>query len=60
MMNWIKSTHCSGDLTCVWVNIEPETVAITSNGSTSTTIWFTHPEWEAFISGVKDGEFDLK
>jgi predicted secreted Zn-dependent protease len=64
MMNWNKSSYPSADACCVWVNIESETVAITysdpKGGPANTMIRFSYPEWEAFIAGVKDGEFDLK
>ena len=46
--------------TCVAVRIEKDTVDVRDTKHVdSPTLSFTHPEWEAFITGVKDGEFDL-
>lgn len=45
---------------CVAVAIKSEGVAVrNSNDPTKNTTFFTPEEWEAFIRGVKDGEFDL-
>ena len=60
---WRKSTWSSGDGNCV-------EVAITSDGTVGVrdskqhgrgpVLSFTSAEWEAFLGGVRDGEFDLK
>lgn len=45
---------------CVAVAIKPEGVAVrNSNDETKLTTCFTREEWDAFIKGVKNGEFDL-
>jgi Domain of unknown function (DUF397) len=59
--NWRKSTRSSGGDNCV-------EVAIAGDGSVGVrdskqhglgpVLDFTPTEWEAFVSGVKDGEFD--
>ena len=46
--------------TCVAVAIKPDGVAVrNSNDQTKTTVYFTVQEWKHFISGTKDGEFDV-
>lgn len=46
--------------TCVAVRIESESVQVRdSKSAESPTLTFTHPEWDAFIKGVKLNEFDL-
>jgi hypothetical protein len=46
---------------CVSVKITPDSVMIRdTKDATKVTLTYTHGEWEAFITGVKNGEFDLK
>ena len=46
---------------CVSVKISDDKVQVRdTKDSTKTTLTFTHPEWQAFLKGVKGGEFDLK
>ena len=46
---------------CVMVAIRPDVVAVRhTRDPEKTTLEYTHGEWEAFIDGVKKGEFDLK
>lgn len=45
---------------CVAVAIKPEGVAVRNSlDSSKNTVFFTREEWDAFIKGVKDGDFDL-
>lgn len=45
---------------CVAVKIDEEKVQVRdSKDPSDTTLTFSHEEWEAFIEGVKVGEFDL-
>jgi hypothetical protein len=45
---------------CVAVAINKDAVAVRdTKDPTKTTLNFTHEEWEAFIAGVKNGEFEL-
>lgn len=46
---------------CVQVAIRKDIIGVRdSKDSDKTTLTFTPQEWEAFISGVKAGEFDIK
>lgn len=46
--------------TCVLIAIKPEGVAVRdSKDSDKRTLHFTRDEWDAFVKGVKGGEFDL-
>ena len=45
---------------CVEVAIKPEGVAIRDSiDPTKNTLYFSRGDWDAFIKGVKDGQFDL-
>jgi hypothetical protein len=59
-VEWKKSTRSSGSGQCVEVGITDEGVAVrdTKDRSKPAHI-YTRAEWDAFIGGVKDGEFDL-
>jgi hypothetical protein len=59
---WHKSTRSGGnggDCVEVAVNL-PGIVAVRDTKErASTTLVFTDAEWRAFVTGVRDGEFDL-
>jgi hypothetical protein len=58
---WIKSTRSGphGD-TCVEVAFVDEAIAVRdSTNPTGPALIFTAAEWDAFVGGAKDGEFDL-
>lgn len=45
---------------CVQVAVKPEGVAVHDDKDKSkTTLFFNHGEWNAFLKGVKAGEFDF-
>ena len=50
-----KSSYCNFG-NCVEVELDGEYVVV---GDGHDTVTFTHDEWEAFIQGVKQGEFDV-
>lgn len=55
-----KSSISGKDHNCVGVSISSSCVVVTSFNNPGTMIEFTHKEWEAFIGGVKLGEFEVK
>lgn len=58
--DWVRSSFCDSG-TCLEVKNEDGYFHVRSNvnGATSPALAFTPAEWEAFIAGVKNGEFDL-
>jgi hypothetical protein len=57
---WHKSTRSGVNGNCVEVARLKDTVAVRdSKNPTGPTLMFTPTEWEAFIHGAKEGEFDL-
>jgi len=60
-LQWRKSTK-SGPYTdnCVEVAFVDEAIAVRdSKNPTGPVLLFTTAEWDAFVGGAKDGEFDL-
>jgi uncharacterized protein DUF397 len=58
---WRKSTYSgpNSDM-CVEFSTVGEVVALRDSKDTSgPALTFTRDEWKAFVSGVKDNEFDL-
>jgi hypothetical protein len=58
---WIKSApRGSGRDNCVEVAFVDEAIAVRdSKNPTGPALIFTAAEWDAFVGGAKDGEFDL-
>lgn len=69
---WRKSSHCGSRSECVQVTVTYDTSAAphkagsgklylmrNSRDPDGPVLAFTEAEWEAFVLGVKDGEFDL-
>jgi hypothetical protein len=57
---WKKSSRSSGNGQCVEMADLDGTVAVRdSKDPTGPVLIFTPAEWTAFLSGAKDGEFDL-
>jgi hypothetical protein len=57
---WHKSSRSSGNGNCVEVAILSDTVAVRdTKDRTGPVLTFTSAEWDAFVAGAKDGEFDL-
>ena len=58
-MTWITSSYCSADKPqCVAVEPTDGGVVIRNTDEPSRWVFATWAEWDAFTSGVKDGEFD--
>lgn len=58
---WKKSTRSTGSGACVEVATNlPGIVAVrdTKDGGNGPVLIFTPAEWDAFVGGTKDGEFD--
>lgn len=57
---WVKSTRSSGNCdNCVEVAFVDGAVAVRdSKDRQGPALIYTREEWDAFLGGVKDGEFD--
>lgn len=56
---WHKSARNGGDCVEVAMNL-PGIVAVRdTKDRDGAALVFTHSEWEAFVAGVRDGEFDM-
>ncbi len=57
---WFLPTRTNNGATCVETRFIDNTVSVRNSGQREGgTADFTHPEWEVFIAGVKDGDYDL-
>lgn len=54
---FLKSSF-SGKYGCVGVARKDDTIMVTNTKSKLTIVEFTPYEWECFIRGIKNGEFD--
>ncbi|MFB4265359.1 DUF397 domain-containing protein [Nonomuraea sp. GTA35] len=58
---WRKSSFCNGATACVEVAAVEGLVALRdSKDPDGPVLLFSRAEFETFIAGVKDGEFDLE
>jgi hypothetical protein len=58
-VTWRKSTRSNGSGNCVEIAELAESVAVRdSKHPTGPTLRFARAEWQAFIDGAKDGQFD--
>ncbi|MFI6481363.1 DUF397 domain-containing protein [Nonomuraea sp. NPDC050663] len=59
--DWRKSQRCSGNSACVeFAELADGNVALRdSKQQDGPVLVFTPEEWESFVAGVRDGEFDL-
>jgi Fe-S-cluster-containing hydrogenase component 2 len=56
---WTRAKDCSGCATCVEVLDTGKKIWVRDSKSTS-ILSFTYEEWSAFISGLRDGDFELE
>ncbi|MCT9932109.1 DUF397 domain-containing protein [Planotetraspora sp. A-T 1434] len=58
---WWKSSRSANNCACVEIAVLPggEVGVRDSKNQEGPVLVFTPVEWDAFIGGVKDGEFDL-
>ena len=58
---WTKSTRSNNNGACVEVRLDGDHIRVrdTKQDGTGPVNAFTRPEWDAFVDGVKAGEFDL-
>ncbi|MGW3024847.1 DUF397 domain-containing protein [Streptomyces sp. NPDC001221] len=60
-LSWKTSSYTNGNGACVDVAKLPDggrALRDTKDKGQGPVHFFTKPEWDAFIAGVKDGEFD--
>ena len=55
---WTKSSFSGPAGHCAEVSFEDDGVLIKNSRTLHTPIFYTFEEWDAFIKGVKHGEFD--
>jgi hypothetical protein len=56
---WFKSTRSGNDGQCVEVRDRGDVIEVRhSQDPTGPVIRYTTGEWDAFVQGAKDGEFD--
>lgn len=59
---WRKSTHSASNGNCVEVAFDEANSLVdvrdSKDGPEAPALSFTHLEWDAFVAGVKDGQFD--
>lgn len=56
---WFKSSKSGGNDSCVEVAFVDEAIAVRdSKNPTGAALIYTRDEWDAFLAGCKDGEFD--
>ena len=58
--DFVRSGWCGNRPKCVEVAVKPKGVAVRdSKNPKGGTLFFTRSEWEAFTTGVKNGEFKV-
>jgi len=57
---WRKSNASNAGGECVEVAFADDAVFVRhSQDASGPVLSFSHPEWKAFLSGARDGEFDI-
>jgi len=63
LSNIFKKSSFSGDCTvpyCVICRLNKDIIQVASSNNPEKLISYSVSEWQAFIDGVKSGEFDIK
>lgn len=55
---WHRSTFCESS-SCVEVAVQEPRVKVRDSTNPDLVMIFTAAEWQAFLDGVRNGEFDL-
>jgi len=56
---WTKSSHSANSNECVQTRLDGDEVWVRdSKNPDGPVLKFTGPEWDAFVAGARDGEFD--
>jgi hypothetical protein len=55
---WSKSSFCAARDCVELARLDDGAVALRNSGDPATMIRYTAAEWQAFVAGVKAGEFD--
>jgi hypothetical protein len=56
---WRRSRHCGESMSCVEVREIGREIAVRDCADPGTVLVFSRGEWDAFLRGVRAGEFDL-
>jgi hypothetical protein len=60
IVDWIKSKHCESTA-CVEARLANDEIWVRdSKDPDGPVLKFTGPEWDAFLAGARDGEFDVR
>lgn len=55
---WRKSSYSLSESQCVEVSSDPRSVAVRDSKHPERSLAFSAGQWRAFVSGVKNDEFD--
>jgi len=59
MNKWERSSFCEANQ-CVEVDIRYDLVFVRNSSMPASLVTFSQEEWDAFIKGAKEGEFDVR
>lgn len=60
-LGWFTSSYSSGNGNCVQVAFQDDVTYVRdSKDPHGSVLAFTRDEWDAFVNGARDGEFDRK
>lgn len=56
---FFRKSSYSGAASCVGVSIQADGVVVVNTKELGATVNFTILEWDAFLKGVRNGEFEI-